>query len=191
MCNKIHYKIIYNWLGTIFVFLRCYSTIFVCLGFVFLQTPRNNSKNIRHLKFSTRRIVEGAKFTHPRYLFSVCTPCAIRSVHAGREKDLRTFFPSNYGGYLDSLGRGDLLNNVTCMLKWILCFQNKGIDVAPRRNWCKILLIYSCFKRFRYLLRLLSTNLKRIKITYFNIKYAAKKGWINDTEVANMYFLKR
>lgn len=92
MCNKIHYKIIYNWLGTIFVFLRCYSTIFVCLGFVFLQTPRNNSKNIRHLKFSTRRIVEGAKFTHPTYLFSVCTPCAIRYVHAGREKDLRTFF---------------------------------------------------------------------------------------------------
>lgn len=72
-----------------------------------------------------------------------------------------------------------------------VCFQNKGIDVAPRRNWCKILLIYSCFKRFRYLLRLLSTNLKHIKITYFNIKYAAKKGWINDTEVANMYFLKR
>lgn len=80
------------------------------------------------------------------------------------------------------------VNNVTCMLKWILCYQNKGIDIAPRRN-----IDAKCylFKLFRNLLRLLSTNSKRINITYFNIKYAAKKGWINDPEVANMYFLKR
>lgn len=44
--------------------IRLLTVLFHLFYFIFfLQTPRNNSKTTRHLKFSTRRIVEGAKFT--------------------------------------------------------------------------------------------------------------------------------
>lgn len=58
----------------------------------------------------------------------------------------------------------------------VVCFE-RGMDKktvwnATRRNWCKIF-IYSCFLKNLLSLCLPSSNLKRIKIAYFNLTNVA------------------